>query len=107
MAGFIQSQKSDIDIRGTYNTIFDACVQAGSSMGKIIQQNKNMGFISFKTKMTWIPPRNPVSLRVSIKEKEGGMCNISFDTQSFDGLVGVGSCGRVIDSFVNSLSERL
>lgn len=107
MSGMIQTQKNDIDIKGDINTVFDACLTAANAIGNVLQQNKNMGFISLKTKATWVPPRNPVSLRISIKEKDPGLCNVSFDAQSFDGLVGLGSCGKVIDAFINNLSYNI
>lgn len=107
MSGMIQSQKTDFDIKSNIGDAFDACVAAADSIGKIQQQNKKLNIISVKTGRTWAPPCNPVSLNISLREKDTDTCNITIDAQSVDGLVGVGSCGKVITMFTDALSERI
>lgn len=106
MAGGRQSNSSDIFVRGTYEKIFDACLKAGNAVGKIKQSSKNLGAITIKTPMKMFPPKNPMTLRVSVIEQEGG-CGISCKCEGFDGTVGFGSAGKDIDNFYNMVDRYL
>jgi hypothetical protein len=106
MSGMVQNQITDIDVTGSLDDIFNSCVSAGETVGNVTQKNKSMGFISVKTNRSWFPPCNPVSLRISVKAKDTTTCNISCSAQCIDGLVGVGSCGKAIDAFINALSDK-
>lgn len=106
MAGARQSNSSDIFVRGTYDKIFDACVQAGEAIGKVKQSSKNLGAITVKTPMKMFPPKNPMTLRISVVEQEGG-CSISCKSEGFDGEIGLGSAGKDIDNFYKMLDKYM
>ena len=106
MAGLRQSGSNEIFIKGDSDKIFDACLKAAQAIGTIKQQNKAFGSISVKTPMKLIPPINSVNLKIAVRPQDDG-CTVSCNGDSFDGAIGFGSVGRIIDQFYENLSRYI
>lgn len=106
MSGGRQSRSNELFVRGNYDKVFSACEQAANSIGKVKQSSKNLGTISVRTPMKMFPPQNPMNLKISVIEQDKG-CTILCDSEGFDGTVGLGSAGKVIDSFHKELDKYL
>ena len=107
MSGLRQNNQTEIELRGDYNTIYDAIIKSAKTVGNVTQENRNMGFVSLKTPMKLFPPINSVNLKITIKKSNDENYTVKFDADSLDGLAGMGSCGKIIDKFIQDLSSRI
>ena len=106
--GFLRHQgQSTVTIDKPFDEAFSAIVYAGAEVGKVKAQSKLAGYVVVRTPMKLWPPRNPVTVRVSVKKVGDAKTEISFQSDSFDGAVGFGSAGKAIDGIIKTLDRRL
>jgi hypothetical protein len=107
MAGLRQNNTSEIEVRGSMDSIYNKLLESAQAVGKIKQESKQLGAISVRTSMKLFPPTNAVNLRITLKSKDQETCLISFNADSLDGVAGFGSPGKIIDKLIKELSDRI
>ena len=84
-----------------------ALVQAGAAIGTIKEQSRLAGYVVIRTRMSLFPPKNPATVRVSVKKTGDTQTEVSFQSDSLGGIVGFGSAGKGIDEVVRELESAL
>lgn len=99
--------ESAITIDKSRDDVYAALLGAGAAVGTIKEKSKLAGYVVMRTGMSLFPPRNPSTVRVSVKKTGDGQTEVSFQSDSVDGIIGFGSAGKAIDSIIKELEVLL
>jgi hypothetical protein len=106
--GYIRHRgESAVTIDKSRDDVYAALLSAGEAIGTIKEQSKLAGYVVIRTGMSLFPPRNPSTVRVSVKKTGDAQTEISFMSDSVDGIIGFGSAGKAIDNIIKELEVAL
>lgn len=106
--GFLRHQSgSSIEVPRNFKEVFSALVASGAEIGEVKEQSELTGYLVIRTSMKLFPPLNPATVRISLKKESDNTTLVSFESDSFDGVVGFGSAGKAIDQIIKELEKRL
>lgn len=97
--------EQEIKIQKSTDEVFQAFRRAGEKAGKVTSCNPGMGSMVIRVKAAF--SRNVATIRVALAEITPGQTKVSFNAESCDGLIGVGSAGQAIDLLVDLASGIL
>lgn len=106
MSLYRHTRNNEVFIRADFDKVYAACEKAGNAVGNVKQSNKLLGNLVVKTPMKMFPPMNPTTLQISVMPQNEG-CMVCVKSDSFDGTVGLGSAGRIIEKFYAELNNCL
>jgi len=89
--------ESTVTIDKPFDDVFAAVVHTGAEVGTIREQSKLTGYVVVRTPMKLLPPQNPATVRVSVKKAGNTQTEVSFQSDSFDSVIGFGSAGKATD----------
>jgi len=99
--------ESAVTIDKSLDDVCAALLRAGAAVGTIKEQSKLAGYVVIRTGMSLFPPRNPATVRVSVKKTGDAQTDISFQSDSVDGIIGFGSAGKASDNITKGLEVAL
>ena len=99
--------ESAVTIDKPIDDVYAALVRAGTAIGTIKEQSRLAGYVVIRTRMSLFPPKNPATVRVSVKKTGDTQTEVSFQSDSLGGIVGFGSAGKGIDEVVRELESAL
>jgi len=94
--------QQEIVINQPFDQAFRTVHAAGLHVGNVLSMAPATGAI--RVKVTKVGGVNPTTIRVSCESAGATSTRVRIDSESFDGIVGVGSAGRSLDAFVDALS---
>lgn len=93
--GFMRHKSENtIEVDRTLGQVFSALEVAGKRAGTLKKANRSMGYLVIRVGMSLIPLRNPATVRATLKSVDGDKTMVSFESDSFDGIIGLGSAGK-------------
>jgi len=106
MSGERQSASKQIFVPSDKESVFNACVKAGEQVGTIGDKSLLLGAMNIKTGFKFWPPRNPVTMSISIIPAKGGQ-EVRCEAEGWDGAIGFGSAPKSIAEFCAKLAELI
>jgi hypothetical protein len=102
MSLFHQQSQTTITIECPIDQALFAVVDAGRSVGTIIEQNDLANYVVILTPTKLFPPRNAATVRVSAEKITETRTKLTWDSDSLDGLIGFGSAKASIDELISA-----
>ena len=100
------TEQNELTLPMGYDVAFDLVIKAAGTMGKISDQNKIMGIVSFKQGMSLLKMRNPVKFSINVVKQGEDSTLVRVNCNSNDGAVGLNSSARSYQEFFKALSSQ-
>lgn len=105
MSVFDNSQAHEIELPMDFDSAFSLVLKAASVCGKITDENRFIGLISYTTKMSVLSLKNASKVNINLSKREGSTL-LRLTVDSVDGSGLLRSSSRTYDDFVSELSKQ-
>ena len=101
------SKQIEMSIEKPLDEVFAALCRAGAVVGKIKEESKLAGYIVIRSKPKLFSLENACTVRISVKKVTDQQTDMTFTSDAVDGVIGLGSTGKVIDRIINTLEKEI
>lgn len=100
-----QNNRKEVSIERPLAEVFRAFQAAGGKVGKVKDAMIAMGSLTVKVGINGFS--NPATVRITMEPVSAGRTRVRFQSDSLDGMVGMGSAGRAIDRIMREVNFLL